>query len=1409
MNRNTINANNAHSPTQPPETNSLEPLLENGQTPSQNPSQTSSASPVKQVSHYFDRSGFDRITALPRKTSPPSSLLIKQTNSVLTNELMTGILPWVVAPMGIVALVSYVTATQGVAKQTQQKLQDQTLAVSWFTRDHLQGLNQSGKLPTGVAPDGAAIEFSTLTPKHLSEGGHALHGLPVNNLSESQQVQILGLDNTGTFKVIGTLTADGLRPNAEIVGGDEINQRASDLVRRQQEATQETSSTPTGVSRVYYGDGTYSFLSTLTHESRLYTLATIPGTKWVAITSIDRSEMLTSPLWAAGLAATVVSLIGVTIFMIRRSARRMSGSLDELSQVFQQIATGNTSIQLQATKLGSAQNLARNFNHMASKLQSILQAQAETMERSQFYTDVATAANRGDYQTVFDLVVHKAKEVLMADRVVVYQFAPDWHGEIVAEALNPKYPSALHNRIMDPCIPRAILDEYHKGRILPVNNVDTSTFSVEHKQLLTRLEVKAKVVMPVVANDRLLGLLITHQCSETRIWKASEIDFLQQLAIQAGTALSSAFLAAEKTAEAERTNILKDVTLRIHQAINLENLVELGVSEIRQAMNCDRVLLCRLNSDFQSATLLAESSTPDWQQEIDPSLSLIPPDIVEQLSTGQLWRMESFQTVELSPEYRNILEGLQVWAALAAPLMSNGKLYGVLWIHQCAKPRFWPEEEVNLLAQLTNVLGFAIDRTILQQQQQEAARRSKQLTEMTLRMRRSLNRQYIFNTVVGDTRQALKADRAIIYLFDKNWQGKVLAESVLPDYPAALGAKIADPCFATEYVEKYKRGRVHALSNIDTAEIDPCYKSQLEPMQVKANIVAPILVDNRLLGLLVVHQCSGPRIWRSEEISFLQQIAIQLGFALDQAALLLQQQKVARYAQYLNEITLRMRESLNRQEIFEAAVEGMRTALAADRVLVYQFDDKWQGTVVAETVGKGFPIALGQNIADPCFAESYIEQYKLGRVQALSNIYEANLDPCYMSQLEPFQVKANVVAPILVEENLLGLFVAHQCSAPRRWKEEEINLIRQVGIQLGFALEQSMLLEQREQARLEAENLSQVQQQKTEVMQQQLIELLSDVEGAAMGNLTVRAEVTTGEIGTVADFFNSIVESLRQIVTQVKQSALQVNAALGENEGAIAQLAEEALRQSEETTLTLRSVEEMTESLQNAAQDAQQAAEVAQTASASAEASGLAMDLTVRTILNLRETIGETAKKVKRLGESSQQISRVVSLINQIALQTNLLAINAGIEAARAGGESQGFAVIAEEVGELAARSAAATREIEQMVDTIQRETSEVVQAMEQGTVQIVEGTQSVENAKQNLEQIQQVSRQIDTLVKTISNMTGSQVQTAQTIASLMEEVAQVAERTSSSSYLVSGSLRQTVAIAKELQQSVEMFRVE
>jgi len=519
------------------------------------------------------------------------------------------------------------------------------------------------------------------------------------------------------------------------------------------------------------------------------------------------------------------------------------------------------------------------------------------------------------------------------------------------------------------------------------------------------------------------------------------------------------------------------------------------------------------------------------------------------------------------------------------------------------------------------------------------------------------------------------------------------------------------------------------------------------------------------------------------------------------------QETEAKIALQLNQITSRIRETLNTQIILDTVVTSTRDTLQVNRVVFYRLNESL-GEIVAESVDYSLNAVLGKKVNDPYHVTEYPDEYEFGSIKTVENIQDLRLTQSYLEQLRDLDVKAFLLSPVFVDNQLYGLFAAHDCASTRTWEEIEINLFRQVAIQIGYALEQAELLQQIQHKRKTAETTSEEERQQKEKLQMQLLELLDDIEGAASGDLTVRADVIEGEIGTVADFFNSIVESLREIVTEVKTSASEVNDSLGSNSKAISKLAEEAKTQASEINRTLDAVDSMNDSMKVVAQNAHEAAIVANSAATTAAQSGTAMNLTVENIVHLRQTVGDTAKKVKRLGESTQEITRVVALINQISMQTNLLAINAGIEAARAGEEGQGFAVVAEEVGELAARSASATKEIEQVVENIQRETSELVESMEVGISQVVEGTRVVEGAKYSLNEILEVSRQIDILVKSISEATASQVQTSQEVSHLIKDIAEISQRTTVSSEEVSQSLQKTVKISQRLQDSVGTFTV-
>ncbi|MEK0191657.1 PAS domain S-box protein [Microcoleus anatoxicus] len=326
-------------------------------------------------------------------------------------------------------------------------------------------------------------------------------------------------------------------------------------------------------------------------------------------------------------------------------------------------------------------------------------------------------------------------------------------------------------------------------------------------------------------------------------------------------------------------------------------------------------------------------------------------------------------------------------------------------------------------------------------------------------------------------------------------------------------------------------------------------------------------------------------------------------------------------------------------------------------------------------------------------------------------------------------------------------------------------------------------------------------------MTQQVLKLLGEIKGAAQGDLTVRAEVTNDVLGAVADSFNFLIGSLRKVVTGIQTLAEQVTSATGESISNTSQLTQQAEVQAAKISAIMREIDRIVNSIRDVRDVSVRAETVAQQSSHTAEAGGMAVDRAVEGINELRLTIASTSKMMKRLGESSQQIGKIVTSISQLASQTNLLALNATIEAARAGEQGLGFAVVAEEVRKLAERSAGATEEISEIVGTIQEEISRVMKAMESGTLEVVEGTKLASEAKTHLNAIIEVSREMNALVQNITRASAKQTISAEEISSSMQQVNEIANTTAQKGSDVKASLDDLSGSVSKLQKSVANFR--
>lgn len=326
--------------------------------------------------------------------------------------------------------------------------------------------------------------------------------------------------------------------------------------------------------------------------------------------------------------------------------------------------------------------------------------------------------------------------------------------------------------------------------------------------------------------------------------------------------------------------------------------------------------------------------------------------------------------------------------------------------------------------------------------------------------------------------------------------------------------------------------------------------------------------------------------------------------------------------------------------------------------------------------------------------------------------------------------------------------------------------------------------------------------------QDAILKLLDEMGNLADGDLTVEPEVTEQITGAIADSINFAVKEMRSLVIRIKNAAQQVAVASESSKQTATDLTEAALRQAAQITDTTERMRTMARSMEDMSKSAEKSAEVAQGSVQTAKRGADAVQDTIHGMDQMRDQIQETSKRIKRLGESSQQIGEIVELINDIAEQTNILSLNAAIQAAMAGDAGRGFAVVADEVQRLAERSAEATKQIADLVKTIQADTNEAVASMEEATNGVVATTKLADAAGQALGEIESVSEQLSSLVGGIATDALSQSENATVMSGSMLQIQETTNLTSSGSRQTAESIGKLSDLARELQASVAGFKL-
>ncbi|OLP19681.1 hypothetical protein BST81_03825 [Leptolyngbya sp. 'hensonii'] len=787
-------------------------------------------------------------------------------------------------------------------------------------------------------------------------------------------------------------------------------------------------------------------------------------------------------------------------------------------------------------------------------------------------------------EMILATTVGEVRQLLRTDRVILYRFDPDWSGIVVAESVAEAWSPILNLKITDTYFVATQGQSYQQGTIRAIDDVQVAGLDPCHLALMEQLQVRAKLIVPVLQGRCVWGLLIAHHCAAPRSWHPWEKELLSQLATQVGIAIQQANLyrqAQHELAERRQTeqalrlsqarfagilDVASDAIISIdsNQRVTLYNQgaekmfgypadevlgqpldlllpkrfvgmhrhhvrdfaqgeaparrmgerqeifarrqdgrefpAEASISRLTLAGETILTVILRDVSDRKRAEaklreqqaqldlVVQASNVGFYLSDLQTNTSYVSPAYKAQL--GYAAEEESGSPADwnsrLHPEDRDrAIAAYQAFKRQEAPYNIDFRLRhrdgSYRWIYSNAQlildDRGCPAKIVGThiditdrkqaeaaLQQLNRDLEWRVqERTEALQQQ---ADQEQLLRFVAQRIHQSLDLEEILITVLTEIRHTLQADRVAIYRFNPDWSGTFVAESVDTNWVPLVGPDIQTVWPDTYLQEtqggRYRQGETFAVNDIYTIGHSPCHVDILEQFQIRAYAIAPILVQDHLWGLLAAYHNAAPHQWQAREINLLLQISLQTEIAIQQSDLFQQVQMNLAVKGLLVEIA----ETINRSVQFDQALtdilKRIQQFLGCDRAIVYRLLPDGRGVIEEEATSQPELSLLGQIIDDPCLSRDYAKRYEQGYITLLNDRETADLRPCYLEFLAQLQIRANLVVPILQAETLWGLLILHQCHTPRQWQLFEIDLLQQVGLQIGIAGQKAALYAQLE-----------------------------------------------------------------------------------------------------------------------------------------------------------------------------------------------------------------------------------------------------------------------------------------------------------------------------------------------------------
>ncbi len=407
-------------------------------------------------------------------------------------------------------------------------------------------------------------------------------------------------------------------------------------------------------------------------------------------------------------------------------------------------------------------------------------------------------------------------------------------------------------------------------------------------------------------------------------------------------------------------------------------------------------------------------------------------------------------------------------------------------------------QELERLTTSTHQLIGNLQKSL--RQQQAAAAQISLFGDLLVLVQSHHDTKAVYAKAVLAAKKILGADRVFVYHFSPNWSGTIEAQAVSPHFSQLVAPQATDAFFTKSMVEveQYRQGQILVVHDAQASSLPPERLTAYEQAQTKSNIVAPIMIRQRLVGLLCIQQCAQPRRWRQWEVDLCANIANFLGLAVNQtdvtAAAVVNEPQTIQHLQLLSMVSNQLSQSPYSPDFWVMLVDKLRMVLNLDRAIFFQLDAEFEGEIGAESVDRTIKAIHGEKIVDTCLQTNRGCGYATGRISAIDDIYTTDLTECHLQMMERLEIRANIVAPVIVNNHLHGLLIGHMSREPRQWQQSEIELLSQVANQISLMLTKSALLQQLQEYQEQELVRDRQHKEAKENLQRQFLELIDKTE---------------------------------------------------------------------------------------------------------------------------------------------------------------------------------------------------------------------------------------------------------------------------------------------------------------------------